>query len=127
MKSLQFESFSPFAASSVVYSVAVQHENAKRMELKQFGAWIVLRKAELALAEGHPDAATALAEEALTIARRLGDLLLETTALRVSGIADRALGGPGDALSMAASLAESRGFVPELEACREASTSASQS
>ncbi len=107
--------------------LAVQHENAKRMELKQFGAWIVLRKAELALAEGHPDAATALAEEALTIARRLGDLLLETTALRVSGIADRALGGSGDALSMAASLAESRGFVPELEACREASTSASQS
>ena len=27
--------------------LAVQHENAKRMELKQFGAWIVLRKAEL--------------------------------------------------------------------------------
>ncbi len=102
--------------------LAVQHESARRMELRQFGAWIVLRKAQLALAEGDLEAAGALAEDAMDQARRMGDLLLEPTALRIGGVAGRAQGHAGVSLEEARSLCKVRGFAPEHAACLSALT-----
>ncbi|MEM9472771.1 MAG: hypothetical protein AAGA00_12475, partial [Pseudomonadota bacterium] len=60
-----------------------QSAMARRLNLKQFLAWITLRRAELSSAEGDRTQACDLAAQALAEAKEIGDLVLEPTALFV--------------------------------------------
>lgn len=85
-----------------------QHTMANRLQLNQFLAWLILRRAELALMEGNPNQAVELADTALRMAREIPDLVLEPEALIVKS---RCKNNKGALLRKAQRLVDERGLL----------------